>query len=205
MKNTTFFLSAILISLFMILGCSKKSDDNPSLNIEPYIQFDGHKNTPVTQKTDPYNRGQLYSCFFATTTLDLTEKTGSSEAIVQVILTYSVPEKTLAESDILAKAFFDGIAEGNKITAKILGEDSRLITPTAGFELRGSISAAAGIWEYFYNEKADAAIEISKVNGKIQFRLTSPLTFFVGKRQGAGNPAYPEFTSTGQFSIQISL
>lgn len=205
MKNKTFFLSAILISLFMISGCSKKSDDNSSLNVESYIQFDDHKNAPVTQKTDPYNRGQLYSCFFATTTLDMTEKTGSNEAIIQVILTYSVPDETMAEADILAKAFFDGIAEGNKITAKILGEDSRLITPTAGFELRGSISAATGVWDYYYDEKADAAIEISKVNGKVQFRLASPIAFTLGKRQGAGNTDYPGFTSTGQFSIQMSL
>lgn len=204
MKNKTSLLSAILMSLLIISGCSKKSDDNP-VSSEPYIQFDDHKNAPVTQKTDPYNRGQLNSCFFATTTLDMTEKTGSNEAIVQVMLTYSVPEKTMAEADILAKAFFDGIAEGKNITAKVLGEDSRTITPTTGFILYGSVSAVSGVWESNYNEKDDASIEISKVNGKIQFRLTSPLTLHFGKRQGAGNPAYPEFTATSQFSVQMPL
>lgn len=204
MKNKTLLLSAILISLLLISGCSKKSDDNPATS-EAYIQFDDHKNVPVTQKTDPYNRGQLNSCFFATTTLDMTEKTGSNEAIVQVMLTYSVPEKTMAENDILAKVLFDGIAEGKTITAKILGEDSHSISPKEGFTMYGSVSAATGVWESYYYEKADATIEISKVNGKIQFRLTSPLTLHFGKRQGGGNPAYPEFTATSQFSIQMSL
>lgn len=208
MKTKTLLLSTILISLFIISGCSKESDDNPTPtpeSVEAYIQFDNKKNTPVTQKPDPYNLGQLNSCFFATTALDMTEKVGSISAITQVILTYSVPGKTMAEIDILAKAFFDGIAEGNKVTAKILGTDSETTSPTTGFILTGGISADTGVWDYSYLEEADTTIEISKVSGKIQFRLISPVSLNLVKRYGAGNPDYPSFTATSHFSIQMSL
>ncbi len=187
----------------VLIGCSNSSTDSTTSN-ELFIKIDDMQNTPITQKSDPYNIGQVSSCFFGTTTLDLTQKVGSTTAIIQTILKYDVPNKTTVELQAIAKTMFDGIAEGASINAKILGETSRFTGTASGFNLNGSASATTGAWDYTYTEKDDIDIKLTKVNGKIQLSVSTPINLMFIKRGGAGNPAYPSFSATSTFSLQFS-
>jgi hypothetical protein len=210
MKHAKKLARAALLCIALFSGCSKKSEETtPSTTTtqkDAFIQYDDKKNTPVTQKANPYNNAsQKYSVFFATSTLDMTTKVGSNAAIVQILLTYSVPNKSNAEIDVLAKAMFDGIAEGKSIKVKILGDNSRIGGVTSGFILGGSASAGTGAWDSAYNLADDVDMDVSRVNGKIQFSVSTPIAVNMGKRGGAGNPNYPSFDATTMFCLQISL
>ena len=124
--------------------------------------------------------------------------------IIQTILKYDVPNKTTVELQAIAKTMFDGIAEGASINAKILGETSRFTGTASGFNLNGSASATTGAWDYTYTEKDDIDIKLTKVNGKIQLSVSTPINLMFIKRGGAGNPAYPSFSATSTFSLQFS-
>ena len=196
---------ASLLSLSIISGCSK-SDDNPGTSLgDAYIQVDDKKSVPVTQKVDPYNTGQKNSVYFGTASLDLTTKTGSSTAIAQTMLTYSVPTKTNAENEAAAKAINDGLSDGQSVKVKILGDVSRNITPIAGYILTGNLSATTGVWDYGYTGTADIELTITKSGGKLQLSVASPIAVSYIKRGGAGSTAYPSFDATTQFVMQFPL
>ncbi|MBK9248207.1 MAG: hypothetical protein IPM69_08880 [Ignavibacteria bacterium] len=203
MKFSNTIVGIAMFCLILLTGCSTTST-NPTTSNDPYIRIDDKQNAPVTQKTDPYNSGQVSSSFFGSTTVDLTQKVGSTAAIIQTILQYSVPNKTTIELQLIAKTMFDGIAEGASINAKILGETSRLTGTASGFSLNGSASATTGAWDYSYTDLGDIDIKLTKVNGKIQLSVSTPINLMFNKRGGAGNPAYPSFNATSMFSLQFS-
>jgi hypothetical protein len=204
MQYAKHLLTATLMSLAVITGCSK-SDDTPGTSTDAFIQVDDKKALPVTQKSDPYNTNQDFSCYLGTTTLDLTQKAGSTGAIIQTILTYVVPSKSNAEIDLAAKAVYDGIGDGQAIKVKILGDVSHSVTPIAGYLLSGSVSATTGVWDYSYTANPDVEMSITKSGTKLQFSVSTPIAISLVKRAGAGSAAYPSFDATTQFSLQMPL
>jgi hypothetical protein len=205
MQYSKQLVAAAILSVSALTGCSKSDDNTPASSIvDAYVQIDDKKAAPVTQKVDPYNSGAKNSVYFATASLDLTTKVGSSSAIAQVMIYYTVPGKSNAEIEAAAKAINDGIPDGQTIKVKILGEASHNTTPIAGYLLSGNVSAVTGAWDYAYNGASDLEMSITRSGTKLQLSVTSPVAVSFNKRGGAGNPAYPGFDATTQFSLQFT-
>lgn len=207
MNSAKYLLAtAALFSLVSATGCKKDDSASPgATTADPFVQVDAAKGAPVTQKSDPYNRGQKYSYIFATASLDLTTKVGSSSAVSQTMLVYQVPQQSNEVIEAAAKTLLTGIADGQSKIVKILGDDHRVVNAIEGFTLGGNVSGGTGAWDMGYNGVDDIDMKITRSGTNYTFTVSTPIPVDYVKRGGAGNASYPSFSATTQFSLKIPI
>lgn len=198
--------TAAISSLVFATGCKKDDSATPSSSTgDLFVQIDAAKGAPVTQKSDPYNRGQKYSYIFATASIDLTTKVGSSSAVSQTMLIYQVPQQSNEVIEAAAKTLLTGIADGQSKTVKILGDNHRVVNAIEGFVIGGNVSGGTGAWDMAFNGADDIDMKITRSGTNYTFTVSSPIAVDYVKRGGAGNATYPSFSATTQFSVKIPI